>query len=50
MHCEGRSVGQYLLVSGTHLGPVTIYFLLLEIVQLPVCWYGAPTLDERTRQ
>jgi hypothetical protein len=43
---DRRSVGQSALLSGHHLGPVTIFFFL-EIVfrQLQVCYCGVPSLS-----
>jgi hypothetical protein len=43
---DRQSVGQYALVSGAHLGPVTNFFFLLEISfrQLRVCNFVAPSL------
>jgi hypothetical protein len=43
---DRQSVGQSVLVSGTHLGPVTNFFFLLEISfrQLRVCYFVAPSL------
>jgi hypothetical protein len=45
-HYDRQSVGQSVLVSGTHLGPATnLHFLSLTIFrQLWVCWCGAPSL------
>jgi hypothetical protein len=41
-----QSVGQSVLVSGTHLGPRDQFFFLLEIVlrQLRLCYFIAPSL------
>jgi hypothetical protein len=43
---DRQSVGQTVLVSGTHLGPVTNFSFLLEIFfrQLQVCYFVAPSL------
>jgi hypothetical protein len=43
---DRQSVGQSVLVSGTHLGPATNFFFLLEIFigQLWVCYFVAPSL------
>jgi hypothetical protein len=43
---DRQSVGQSVLVPGTHLGPVTNFFSLLEIFfrQLPVCYFVALSL------
>jgi hypothetical protein len=43
---DRRSVGQSVLVSGTHLGPATKIPLLSLLIfwQLLVCWCGAPSL------
>jgi hypothetical protein len=46
LNYDRQSVGQSVLVSGTHLGPVTIFFFLLEVFfrQLRVCYFVAPSL------
>jgi hypothetical protein len=43
---DRQSVGQFVLVPGTHLGPVTNFFSLFEISfrQLLVCYFAAPSL------
>jgi hypothetical protein len=46
LNYDWQSVGQYILVSGTHLGQVTNFFFLLEIFfrQLRVCYFVASSL------
>jgi hypothetical protein len=47
LYYDRQSVGQSVLVSGTHLGPATNFFPLSLWVffrQLRVCWCGAPSL------
>jgi hypothetical protein len=46
LYYDRRSVGQSVLVSGTHLGPLTIFFSFCKIIfrQLWVCWCGTPSL------
>jgi hypothetical protein len=46
LYCDRQSVGQSVLVSGTHLGPATNFFFHLEIVsrQLQVCYFIASSL------
>jgi hypothetical protein len=43
---DRQSVGQSVLVPGTHQGPVTNFFSLLEVFfrQLGVCYFVAPSL------
>jgi hypothetical protein len=43
---DRQPVGQSVLVSGAHLGPVTNFFFILEISfrQLSVCYFVAPSL------
>jgi hypothetical protein len=36
LFCDRRSVGQFVLVSGPHLGPMTTFFLLSDICGLRV--------------
>jgi hypothetical protein len=45
---DRQSVGQSVLVSGAHLGPVTKFSFLLEISfrQLRVCYFVAPSLTK----
>jgi hypothetical protein len=44
-HYDRQSVGQSVLVSGAHLGPATIYFLLeIFFRQLRFCNFVAPSL------
>jgi hypothetical protein len=45
---DRQSVGQSVLVSGTHLGPATNFFFLLEIFfrHLRVCYFVAPSLTK----
>jgi hypothetical protein len=38
-----QSVGQSVLMSGTHLGPIAIFFNYLYR-QFRVCWWGVPSL------
>jgi hypothetical protein len=46
LYYDRRSVGQSVLVSGTHLGTATKFSPLSKIIfrQLWVCWSGAPSL------
>jgi hypothetical protein len=45
LYYDRRSVGQSVLVSGTHLGPATNFSSSLIIFrQLRVCWCGATSL------
>jgi hypothetical protein len=47
LYYNWQSVGQSVLVSGTHLGPATNFSHSLWLFfyrQLRVCWYGAPSL------
>jgi hypothetical protein len=46
LNYDRQSVGQSVLVSGTHLGPATNFFFLLEIFfgQLRVCYFVSPSL------
>jgi hypothetical protein len=42
---DQRSVGQSILVSGSHLEPMTRF--LFSVWRLQVSWYGAPSLIRR---
>jgi hypothetical protein len=42
---DRQSVGQSVLVSGAHLGPMTFFFLLgISFRQLRLCYFVAPSL------
>jgi hypothetical protein len=49
-HCDRQSVGESVLVSGTHLGPATNFFhsrFDYFFRQFRVYWCGAPSLTRR---
>jgi hypothetical protein len=50
LYYDQQSVGQSVLVSGTHLGPATNFPLLSLIIfrRLWVCWCGGALSDEKT--
>jgi hypothetical protein len=43
LYHDRQSVGQFILMCGTHLGPATNLSLII-FRQLRVCWCGAPSL------
>jgi hypothetical protein len=48
LYYDRQSVGQSVLVSGTHLGPASNFFFLLSLIiflrQFRACWRGTPSL------
>jgi hypothetical protein len=46
LYYDLQSVGESILLSGTHLGPATNFSILSLVIfrQLRVCWCGAPSL------
>jgi hypothetical protein len=47
LNYDRQSVGHSVLVSGSHLGPVTNFLFEMFFRQLRVCYFVAPSLTRR---